>query len=150
MTARLAGVDLRQGEYIVCVYSKTPKGVWVLDGIPSRLPEQSTAEQLGVVIREALDQSRFGVPELTRDSEPDRPLLDLLQLPDYATYAKGTRSVKVRSESTDDGETIVVTPRRNGGPRRGFTSISEERQELVHKSPEQLGAAVKDAFTKAV
>jgi len=36
----------------------------------------------GAVIRKALAQYRVGVDELTRDSQPSRPLLDLLQ----ATY----------------------------------------------------------------
>lgn len=88
-------------------------GVWVLDGTPARLPQDSAADQLGAVIREALAQSRVGVDELTRDSQPSRPLLDLLKVPDFATYAKGTRSVEVYSESSDDGEAVEVTPRRN-------------------------------------
>src|SRR3979490_2391530 len=98
MTGQLAGVDLRQGEYIVSTYSKTAKGLWVLDGTPARLPQDSPADQLGVAIRAALAQARVGVDEPTRDSDPARPLLDLLQVPDFATYAKGTRSVEVYSE----------------------------------------------------
>jgi hypothetical protein len=122
----------------------------VLDGTPSRLSEDSTAHQLGMAVREALARSRVGIPELTRDSQPDRPLLDLMGLPDYATYAKGTRSIRVRSDSTDAGETVKVTPLRNGGAQSGFTSISEAKQTFAYESAEQLGAAVKEAFTKAV
>ncbi|HEX4725190.1 MAG TPA: hypothetical protein VH333_21955 [Pseudonocardiaceae bacterium] len=148
MTSHRVGVDLRQGEYIISVYSRTPKGVWVGDGVPTRLAEDLPFEQLGDEVRKALARSRqVGVPELTRDSRPDKPLLDLLGLPDYATYAKGTRSVRVR---IDGGEIVQVTPLRNGGPQRGFTSISDAKQTFVYESPEQLGAAVKEAFTKAV
>lgn len=150
MTARLAGVDLRQSEYIVCVYSRTPKGVWVLDGTPTLLPEESTADQLGLAVREALARSREGFPELTRDSMPSLPLLRLLHLPDFETYKKGTRSVWIRSEPADDGETLKVTPLRNEGSRGGYSSIIEERQTFAYESPGQLGRAVKDAFTKAV
>jgi hypothetical protein len=146
MTGQLVGVDLWQGEYIVCTYSKTPMGVWVLDGTPARLPQGSAADQLGAVIREALAQSRVGVDELTRDSQPSRPLLDLLQVPDFATYAKGTRSVEVYN----DGETVEVTPKRNEGSRRGFTPMNDEMQTFVDASPEQLGTAVVNAFSKAV
>ena len=70
---QLASVDLRQGEYIVSTYSQTAKGTWVLDGTPARLPESTSAEQLGVAVREALAQSRVGVDELTRDSEVISP-----------------------------------------------------------------------------
>src|SRR5947209_20141020 len=114
----MVGVDLWHGEYIVCTYSKTPMGVWVLDGTPARLPQDSTTDRLGAVIREALARSRVGVDELTRDSQPSRPLLDLLQVPDFATYARGTRSVEVYSEPSGDSETVEVTPTRNEGSRR--------------------------------
>jgi hypothetical protein len=102
------------------------------------------------VIREALERSRVGVDEPTRDSRPSRPLLDLLQVPDFATYAKGTRSVEVYSEPSDDGETVELTPMRNEGSRCGFTPIEDEMQAFVYASPEQLGAAVVNAFSKAV
>lgn len=36
MTAQMVEVDLRKGEYVVCVYSRTAKGVWVLDGTPNK------------------------------------------------------------------------------------------------------------------
>jgi hypothetical protein len=135
MTGQMVGVDLWHGEYIVCTYSKTPMGVWVLDGTPARLPQDSTTDRLGAVVRDALAQSRVGVDELTRDSQPSRPLLDLLQVPDFATYAKGTLSVEVYSEPSGDGETVEVTPRRNEGARRGFTPMNDEMQTFVYGSP---------------
>lgn len=95
MTARLVGVDLRQGEYIVGVYSQTLKGIWVLDGTPIRLAEDLSAGQLGDEVLRALERSRVGVPDVPRDSDVFRPWLDLLRLPDYATYLQGTRSVWV-------------------------------------------------------
>lgn len=150
MTARLVSTDLRHGEYIVATYSRTPKGIWVLDGTPTLLPETSTDKQLGAAVRAALARSRTDFPEVTRDSRPARLLLEFLRLPDFATYAEGTKSVGVRSESTDAGETIKVTPRRNETPERGFTPIIEAAQTYVYESPEQLGAAVREAFTKAV
>lgn len=145
MTAQMVEVDLRKGEYIVCVYSRTGTGIWVLDGTPERLPQEATPVQLGTTVNDALDRSRSGLPELTRDSKPSQPLLDLLQVRDYATYAKGTRSVEVYR----DGETVEVTPRRNEGGRNGFTPIEEEITTFSPVSAEQLGAEVAKAFTKA-
>lgn len=146
MTGQLVGVDLRLDEYIISVYSKTPKGTWVLDGTPVRLAEATTVDQLGTAIRAALDRSRVGVDELTRDSEPARPLLELLGLPDFATYAKGTRSVEVYR----DGDAIEVTPQRNEAGRRGFTPIDGETRTFTDSTPEQLGAEVVYAFRRAV
>ncbi|HEV7651438.1 MAG TPA: hypothetical protein VGP26_25075 [Actinophytocola sp.] len=146
MTAQLASVDLRQDEYIVSTYSKTAKGLWVLDGTPTRLPQGSAADELGMAVLEALARARAGLDDPTRDSEPARPLLDLLGLPDFATYAKGTRSVEVYR----DGETVEVTPKRNTGGRAGFTPIDDGMETFAYDSPKQLGAAVVNAFVKAV
>jgi hypothetical protein len=142
----MVGVDLRAGEYLLCVYSKTAQGIWVLDGTPDRLPADTATAQLGAAVDNALQRSRHGVDELTRDSDPARPLLDLLGLPDFASYAKGTRSVEVYRE----GEDVEVTPRRNDGPRRGFTPLDEDMVTYSAASADRLGAEVITAFEKAV
>lgn len=149
MTVRMVDVDLRQGQYLVSTYSKTPKGVWVVDGLPTFFPDDTTPDVLGAAIREALERSRAGIPELTRDSDPARPLLNLLGLRNYGAYMKGLRTVEIRSDLSDDTETINVTPMRNEGPRGGSTPISEERQAFAYTSPEHLGATVISAFRKA-
>jgi hypothetical protein len=98
-----------------------------------------------LAIDEALARSRSGLDEQPRDTDTARPLLDLLQLPDYATYAEGTRSV----ELYHDGDMIEVTPFRNEGARGGFTPIETEMTTLTLASPEQLAAEVLEAFKKA-
>lgn len=149
--SRRVGVDLREGQYIVGVFSQTTQRIWVLDGTPALFPGDSSAERLGLAVRTALARSRTGLPGITRDSKPGQPRLDLLGLPDFATYMTGTRSVEVHSESNEAGEIVIeVTPRRNEGPRGGFTSIAEEERTFVYESAEQLGTAVIDAFTKTV
>lgn len=150
MTGQLASVDLRQGEYIVSTYSRTAKGLWVLDGTPARLPQTSADDDLGLTVHEALGRSRSGLDDPTRDSEPARPLLELLGLADFATYAKGTRSVEVYRETAGDRGTVEVTPKRNSGGRSGFVPIDDEMVTFGYDSPKQLGAAVVNAFRKAV
>lgn len=150
MTEKLASVDLRQGEYIVCTYSKTSAGFWVLDGTPARVPQESPADELGAAIRNALSQSREGVDGPGRDGKPAQPLLDLLGLPDYATYAKGTRSVEVYVEPSSEGEAVEVTPQRNEGSQDGFTPIDDEMRAFTYDSPSQLGTEVIKAFDRAV
>jgi hypothetical protein len=145
VTAHRITVDLREGEYILCVYSKTGKGVWFMDGPPDRLTLAVAAGELGAAILAALVRSRSGVDELSRDSKPAQPLLALLQLPNYAAYAKGTRSVEVYR----DGDTIEVTPFRNEGVRGGFTPMETSRVRLSSASPEQLAEEVRTALGKA-
>lgn len=149
MTGKLANVDLRQGEYIVCAYSKTSAGFWVLDGTPTRVPQESSASELGGVISHALGQSREGMDVPGRDVKSVQPLLDLFGLPSYAAYAKGTRSVEVYIEPSGGGETVEVTPKRNKGSRRGFTPIEDEMRTFTYDSPLQLGIEVIKAFEKA-
>jgi hypothetical protein len=139
-------IDLRQGQYLVAVYSQTGMGVWVIDGLPTLLPQEIPTEQLGAMIKEMLDKSRFGLPELTRDSQPARPMLDMLGLRDYATYMKGTKSISVYLED----HTIDITPEHNGGSRQGFTPILEAERTLTDDaSAELLGAEVIASFDRA-
>lgn len=148
MTKR-AEVDLRLGEYLVSTSSKTTDGFWVAEDLPTRLPQESSPPQLGEAVRAALNESRDGIQGPGIEGKPEQPLLDMLGLPDYATYAKGTRSVGIHATPSENGETIIVTPTRNEGPRRGFTPIKEERRTFTYESPEQLGAEVVRAFDKA-
>lgn len=145
MTGQMVGVDLWGGEYILCVHSRTAQGIWVLDGTPDRLPQDVEAARLGTAIQDALARSRTRLADLTRDSQPARPLLDLLGLPDFATYAKGTRSVEVYR----DGDTVEITPRRNDGARRGFTPLDADMTTLSGITPERLATEVVKAFDKA-
>jgi hypothetical protein len=150
MTAQVADVGLRNGEYIVSSYSQTDDGFWIADGTPTRLPDSASAGELGQAIRNALEQSRQNVPTPPRDADTAKPLLDMLGLPDYATYAKGTRSVSVRATtSSDGGESIKVTPERNEGARGGFTPIQNQASVFLYDSPGQLGKEVIKAFKKA-
>lgn len=149
MTA-LVNVDLREGEYIISTYSRVSRGPWVLDGTPTRVPYGAAADEVGAQVHTALGKSREGLEPLTRDSKPAQPLLDLLGLPNYSSYLKGTKSVEVYAEATDAGQNIEVTPQRNEGPREGFAPIEEEVRGFTYESPAQLGSEVINAFDKAL
>ncbi|PZS32325.1 MAG: hypothetical protein DLM61_07055 [Pseudonocardiales bacterium] len=144
-------VELRNDEYIVSANSQTEAGFWISVGTPFRLPDSAPAGKLGQVIRDALSQSQQGVPTPPRDADsPARPLLDLLGLPDYASYMKGARSVEVYAEGIGTDESIEVTPKRNEGARGGFTTIDEQAKVFPYDSPGQLGTEVIRAFDKAL
>ncbi|MGI8647077.1 MAG: hypothetical protein ACR2JX_02435 [Mycobacteriales bacterium] len=150
MMRKLANVDLRQDEYIVSAYSKTSAGFWVLDGTPTRVPQESLADELGAVISHALSQSREGIDVPGRDVKPAQPLLNLFGLPSYAAYARGTRSVGVYVEPSGEGESVEITPKRNEGSRRGFTPIEDAMRTFTYDSPLQLGIEVIKALDKAI
>lgn len=146
MSIELVNIDLRQSQYLVTAYSRTITGLWVIDGLPTLLPQDTPAQQLGATIQEMLGKSRSGLPELTRDSQPARPMLDMLGLRSYAAYAKGTKSVSVYL----DDHTIDITPDHNDGRREGFTAILEAKRTLTDDaSAALLGAEVIAAFERA-
>jgi hypothetical protein len=76
-------------------------------------------------------------------------MLEMLGLPNYSVYMRGTKSVGVYSERDVEQEMIEVTPKKNGGGRSGFTPIPERAQTFDYDSPEQLGEAVIAAFEHA-
>lgn len=122
----------------------------VVNRLPGIGKQESPANELGATIRNALSQSREGVDGPGWDGKPAQPLLDLLGLPDYATYAKGTRSVEVYVEPSGEGEAVEVTPQRNEGSQDGFTPIDDEMRTFTYDSPLQLGIEVIKAFDKPV
>lgn len=149
MSVALCNVDLHDGEYIVQAYFQTVDGFWVATGAFQRLGQSAPAEALGRSVRDALDRSEQGVPTPPADSGPARPLLDALGYADYADYALGTRSVGVRATRTPDGETVKVTPKKNGGPSRGFTPLKELATRFAFDSTEHLGKEILAAFNHA-
>jgi hypothetical protein len=66
--------------------------IWVIDSLPTLLPQHTLVEQLGATIQDMLGRSCSGLPELARDSRPARPMLDMLGLRSYAAFAKGAKS----------------------------------------------------------
>lgn len=121
-------------------------GIWVIDSLPTLLPQHTLVEQLGATIQDMLGRSRAGLPELARDSRPARPMLDMLGLRSYAAFTKGAKSISVHL----DGHAIDITPDHNGGSRDGLTPILEAKRILSDDaSAELLGAAVIAAFEQA-
>src|SRR5262249_31183628 len=145
VSEQLVEVHLRLGEYLVLVFSSTPTGPSVLDGVATRLPENTPAEQLGVAVDAALSRSGARDYDPTRDDAWARRLLALLHPPAFATSARGTRSVEVSRNSG----TVVVQPQHNEGKTNGYTPIDHEARVFPPNcSARQLGEAVVDAFER--
>ena len=142
----------KDGRVFVQPYSKTFEGANIADGLPAVIASMTDAQVLGSSIVAALHASnRRPLPNRNlRVDPPDRELLEWLGLRTYGQYMRGVRTLSVRAsyDDTDIAE-VTVTPKRNGGPRTGFTEIGEERVLLHYESPAQLGRAVLEAMKKA-
>jgi len=90
MTGQLANVDLRLGEYLVSTQSRTTAGFWVLDGTPTRVPQETPPAELGRVIRAALGQSRDGPRRSRAGRQPG---------PTAARPARATRLCQLRERN---------------------------------------------------
>lgn len=152
MKKRLVEVEMqRDGRIFVHSLSTTPDGVHVFNGLPRVVGPETDAEEFGVILADALnDSNRRPLPE--RDlflNPPDREFLDWLGVSTFGRYMRGVRSVGLFARYDNVLESVYVTPRRNEGNRGGFTPIMEERVLLDYESPEQLGRAVQEAMKKA-
>ncbi|MCI1018871.1 hypothetical protein HWD99_09560 [Microbacterium sp. C5A9] len=142
----------RDGRVFIQPYSKTWEGASIGDGLPSVIASMTDAQVLGSSIVAALHASnRRPLPNRNlRVDPPDREFLEWLGLRTYGQYMKGVRTLSVRAAyDNDDIAEVMITPERNGGPRGGFTPLSDERRTVMFESPEQLGRAVQEAMKRA-
>jgi hypothetical protein len=140
---QLATVERRKGEYLVCSFSKTTPGFWVMNGLFRRLPGDVDDDSLGDAVSWALDFSTEGVnPPPLNGPSPFMSVLLELGLASYGQYMKGASSVGIRRE----GDRLTVTPKHNGGPRAGFTEIHERVQNLDTPNPTALAIAIRVAL----
>jgi hypothetical protein len=139
-------VDQRKDELIVASYSKTKPGFWVMNGWLRRVPAESSDDDLGVLISNALDASETGIEAPTRDANPAKPLLEMVGLRSYGAYMEGTRSLSV----SRDGEGVTVEPSRNEGRRGGFTPLPARSEQLNRPSAPELAKAVREALGRTI
>lgn len=130
-TPQTAIVYVRQGQAFVAAQSRTEDGFWV-DQAPSVVDDAQDLGAVAEALLNALEHSLPAVPTPPRDADLARPLLRSSGTSTFGQFMKGTRAVEVSAAE----ETVVLTPMRHGGPRRGFeelttASVSAERS-TVH------------------
>lgn len=137
-------VDLRQGQFIVASFSKTPPGFWVVNEHFAMVEETVGDETLGQQVLAALEASNQTLLDVP--PKPTMPVMAELGLRTYSQYVKGTLSVLVALED----DVLEITPTRNEGPREGFAHLNEKRRVVANlRSAEALGAAVREAMSQA-
>ena len=141
---KLASVERRGVEFIVTSYTKTPSGLWEMNGNFSRVPSDADAKDLGQALLEALHESnRIKLRRVSASADSFEPVLTALGMKNFAQYMKGAVSVTV--EDGKDG-ILRITPMRNGGTREGFVEITDKARVLEDRSAESLGTAVGEAI----
>jgi hypothetical protein len=139
-----ATVDRRSGALIVCSYSKTTAGFWIMNGHYDRLPDDIDEEHLGVAVLTALDASKHGVAVPSRTGTPFDPVLRELGLRSYGQYMTGTAQVAVTAL---DG--VTIAPNHNGGTRQGFTEIEADTEVIHDPRSISLAAGVHRGLARA-
>lgn len=116
-----------------------------MNGHFSRLPEDAEATRLGESVLQALEASA-GTVAYDRSTSPFKPVLNALELKNYGTFMKGTRSVDV---SIDDDDVLKVAPMRNMGAREGFHFMQDEVRVVEDRTTAAVGQAVKEAVARS-
>ncbi|MFD5599344.1 hypothetical protein ACFWHR_04735 [Leucobacter sp. NPDC058333] len=134
------------------VYSQPHDGPETLDGLPIVLQSAEDAKALGQAVLDALERSTFEVISAPdpRNNPMLKKLLTWAGVRNWASYAKGSKSVGVFSRySVAPPATINITPEKWDSDG-GFSPIMEERQvEVPFVGVEELGALLQDAMKLA-
>jgi len=142
----LVSVDQRGGQWLVASYSQTVHGFWVMNGWLRRLEADAPDEEIGTAVQQGLERSAASVEAPARDTNPAAPLLEMVGLRSYGAYMRGTRSIDV----TREGNTVTIEPKRNEGPRGGFTPLAELAEVLDLPSQGELGKAIQEALKRTL
>jgi hypothetical protein len=144
---RHINVDLRRGEYVVWSSSQTVSGIWYMNGVFARVPENASAADLAGAIEQALAASATGLPDRApRDPDPFTPVLKAVKAPSYAKYAASAQVCAVEQ----DGDEVTVVAYRNNGPRQGMSALLDQAERLHAPAPEQIADAVRRVVRQAV
>lgn len=101
-----ASALLRKGKILIQGYSQTTAGIWVGMG-PVYIIDETQADELGVKVLEALNQSTEGVrhPVQTEWKAIQAPMLEAAGVKTWATLAKGAKAVGLEYE---EGQVTMV------------------------------------------
>jgi len=141
-----AEVYSRGTDIIVCSYSKTLPGFWVMNGSFIRLSDHAEDARLGTAVLDGLAASTQGIgPPDPKGPSPFAPVLKVLGIRSFSQFAAGACAVNIERRGTG----ITVTPTVNGGSQRGFVPQPGMAIPAVAESPSRLGAAVRSALARS-
>ncbi|HDR8857571.1 TPA: hypothetical protein QDA74_001709 [Burkholderia territorii] len=132
---------LRKGKILIDGYSQTTSGVWIGVG-PVFVVDENDVEKLTVSLKEALANSKVGVPHPAQNEWKDiqKPMLEAAGVKSWRTLAKGAKAVGIYCEDSR----VRMEPSSNY-ENGGGTGLPEQTVECDLDSPD-LGAALMNAF----
>ena len=149
----LASVAARSDGLFIHALHQTDAGFWTA-GLPAvRLSPEAPLTALGAAVQQALAASRRGVPTPKRNdiSERDHPVLQEFGMRSWKALQGDARLCQVEQR----GETVEITPMRNGGTKgqdKGFHELSADAFSVPVRdlTAEALGGAVKRGLDRAL
>jgi hypothetical protein len=146
----MTDITLRDGKLIVTSSSRTPGGLWVMNGCFSILESDADDDTLGIAVAEALESSRIDVPDPAPRGTPPgmKAVYKTLRVRNFRAYLEGAKSVEVLRDDERPG--LRVIPMENAGPRTGFVELLEVEEQVPPEAPSApLAGAVRRAFERA-
>lgn len=144
-------VDERHGRLYVLSWSSMGHGSLRGNGWVCSTDQQLPVGEFGALIREALAQSRTGVPMVNfriPSESPVTPLLALAGVKSYEGYSRSMRACFIDLDDTEPG--YLIRPTRNH-PRDGLIDLPDAQIRLpTSVTDPQLGDAVRRGVSLSV
>ncbi len=127
---------------------QVPDGFWVATERVTRLAAGEPEEALGAAVLAALCASRTGVPAPERSSRNESAAVTAAGYRSYRAFVRDAVLVMVERA----GDTVLLTPTRNGGPTGEGRGFRAEPVSAVSApaSPAAVGRAAAVALHRAV
>lgn len=124
--------------------SRTEHGLWMVDGPPITLSQDSSPLEIGEATLAALAKSRAVPHPESWAGLDDDPMLREAGVKSWRTFSRTAAVLEVKLDAE-----FVMTPTRNDGPREGFTHLNEKNERLpASATAEVLGDAVVRALAR--
>jgi len=136
----------KKNSIIITPLSMTTAGVWIASSPAVSVAEDKVRSVLGVAVLDALAASQHGVahPSQADWEKVAEPVLKLANAKSWNAFAMGAKCVGIELSTNR----VSFVPRKNEGPRGGFSDIEEQRRDCPPVA-ESVGAALTEAFEDA-
>ena len=150
MAERKASVHLRGERLIVISESQTTAGFWMANGGFEDVPSSVDDEGLAASIERMLAMTAHDVPvpdwRVKPQPNPLAPVYSAVGVRGWRAFAGRALLVSV---SADGAGAMKVTPwKREQRPRAAFEPLPSDSEDLDSPNQAELGAAVRQAFSK--
>ena len=145
-----AEIDERRGRLYIMSWSAMRHGSRA-NGWVRALDREAPAQELGVLVREALAQSRTDVPMVNFREPTQSPLTPLLNAAGVKSYEGYARSMRACFVDLDDAQPgFVIRPTRNES-RNGLVDLPDAQIDLPATATDaEVGEAVLQGISRSI